>query len=123
MPVAGIRTVMVTTPALLGDLIKQLAIGRAALDIVGQLSGRRVLARRLQRLRPQLVIIGLRKDETDATIRALLAHLPDSKVIAISHDGRCIAGYELRLSRIKLSSLSPDGLVDFIGAAATDIDG
>ena len=119
---AGIRTVMVTTPALLGDLIEQLAAGRVKLDIVAQLSGRQGLAQRLQRLRPRLVIIGLREGETDAAIRALILRLPSSKFIALSDDGRSIMGYELRLSRIGLADLSPEAFVDFIGVAATDVD-
>ena len=119
---AGIRTVLVTTPALLGDLIERLAIGRVELNIVGKLNDRRALAQRLQRLRAQLVIIGLHRHETEALIRALLARLPGSKFIALAHDGRSIAGYELRLNRTTLSDLSPEGLIDFIGAAPADFD-
>ena len=113
---------MVTTPALFGDLIERLAIGRVDLDIVGQLNGRGMLAQRLQRLRPQLVIIGLRQNETAALIRALLTQLPGSKFIALSHDGRSIAGYELRLNRTPLSDRSPEGVIDFIGAVSADLD-
>lgn len=113
---AGIRTVMVTTPALLGDLIEQLAIGRVDLDIVGQLNDRRALARRLQRLRPRLVVIGLQENETEALIHGLLTRLPASRFIVLSHDGRSIAGYDSRRSRTALSDLSPEGLIDFIGA-------
>ncbi len=122
---AGIRTVMVTTPALLGDLIRRLAVGRIELDLTGQLSGRRALAARLKRLRPHLVIIGLRENETDTVIRALLMQLPGSKFIAVSSAGRSIVGYELRGNRTNLSNLSdlsPDGLIDFIGTVATDVD-
>jgi hypothetical protein len=114
--VAGIRTVMVTTPALLGDLIKRLAVGRVKLDIVAQLSERRGLAQRLQRLRPHLIIIGLREGETDAEIRGLLLRLPSSKFIALGDDGCSITGYELRLNRISLADFSPEAFIDFIGA-------
>jgi hypothetical protein len=108
---------MVTTPALLGDLIERLAIGRVDLDIVARLNDRRALAQRLRRLRPQIVVIGLHENETEAPIRALLTQLPGSKLIALSHDGRSIAGYELRLDRTPLTDLSPEGLIDFIAAA------
>jgi AmiR/NasT family two-component response regulator len=112
--VAGIRTVMVTTPVFLADMINRLAIGRIELDLVGRLSGRRGLAKRLQQLAPDLVIIGLRDDETDTFIRSLLLALPNSKMIAILADGRSMAGYELRVRRVALSDLSPAALVDFI---------
>lgn len=113
---------MVTVPALLGDLIKRLAVGSVELDLAGQLSGRRALATRLQRLRSHLVVIGLRENETDAIVRALLTQLPTAKFIAVSPDGRSVVGYELRRNRIKLSNLSLEGLIDFIRAAEIDID-
>jgi DNA-binding NarL/FixJ family response regulator len=113
---------MVTTPGLLGDLIKRLAVGRIELDIVAHLSGRRALAKQLQQLRPHLVIIGLRENETDTLVRALLTHAPSSKFIVLSHDGRSILGYELRVCRIELSTLSPERLIDFIDAVANDVD-
>ena len=119
---AGIRTVMVTTPALFGDLIKRLAVGHVDLDVVAELSGRRSLPRQLQRLQPHLVIIGLHESETDALVRTLLAQLPSSKFIALSHDGRSIVGYALRVSRVPLSNLSPDELINFIGTVTTDAD-
>src|SRR5262245_8902603 len=114
---------MVTVPGLLGDLIKRLAVGRIELDIVAHLNARRALSKRLQRLCPDLVIIGLRENETDTEIGALLAELPSSKFIALSSDGRSIMGYELRLSQIKLSDLSPEVLVNFIGGSASNLDG
>jgi hypothetical protein len=108
---------MVTAPALFGDLIERLAIGRVDLDIVGRLNDRRALAQRLRRLRPQLVIIGLHESETEALISVLLTRLPGSKFIVLSHDGRSIAGYERRLNRTPLPNLSPEGLFDFIRTA------
>ena len=112
---AGIRTVMVTTPALFGDLIKRLAIGRVDLDIVAELAARRALLPQLRLHRPRLVIIGLHEGETDALVQTLLTELPSSKIIALSHDGRSITGYAMRTSRVPLSDLSPDELINFIG--------
>jgi hypothetical protein len=111
---------MVTTPALLGDMIERLTAERVAFNVVARLSGRRGLAGRLKRLRPQLVIIGLLDGEGDAAIHALLAHLPGSKVIALRPDGRAITGYRLVLTRVSLADLSPDRLVDFVIESAAD---
>jgi DNA-binding NarL/FixJ family response regulator len=119
--VAGIRTVMVTPPTLLRDLIERLAVGRIELDVVAQLSGRRALARRLQRLRPHLIIVGLREGETDQLIRTLLLQLPAAKFIALSHDGRGIVGYELCVNRMTLSTLSPEALINFAATALADV--
>ena len=117
---AGIRTVMVTMPAMMGDLIKRLAVGRVDLDIVAELNDRRAVAPRLTALRPGLVVIGIEHNENDAEVRALLRRLPTSKFIAVGSDGRMV-GYELCLRRSRLSELSPDGLIGFIRAAPVEI--
>jgi hypothetical protein len=106
---------MVTTPALLSDVIGRLTVGHIELDLVGRLSGRRALIWRLNRLHPDLVIIGLRATEGEAFILSLLMELPHTKLIAILPDGRSMVGYELRLSHVELSALSPCELIDFIG--------
>jgi hypothetical protein len=86
--VSGIRTVIVTTPAMLRDLIKRLALGRVDLEIVAEFTARHALARRLSKIRPDLLIIGLRGNEDDAVIRNLLAAIPTAKVIAFPASGR-----------------------------------
>ena len=111
----GIRAVMVTTPAMLGDLIKRLTFGRVELDIVGELSDRARLVSRLRVLRPALVIIGMRASEADVPILDLLLKLPACKFIVLSHDGRSMTGYQLRLKFLDLARRSgPDQLVGFI---------
>jgi hypothetical protein len=104
---------MVTTPAMLGDLIKRLATGRVELDVIAELGSRRALERRLHGLRPDLVVIGLRRSETDNTITELLVSLPRTKFVAVSHDAR-ITGYELQLRQTPLSDSSPEALIRFI---------
>jgi len=120
MPVTGIRTVMITMPAMMGDLIKRLAVGRVHLDIVAEIHDRRAIARRLAALHPGLVIIGIEESERDDDVRTLLQRLPTSKFIAVGSNGR-IVGYELCLRRSKLSELSPEGLIGFICAAPVEI--
>ena len=111
---SGIRTVMVTMPVMLSDLVKRLAPGRVELEVVAQLGTRHALALRLQQLRPDLVLIGLRRTESDLLITTLLALLPKAKFIVFSHDARTVIGYELRLTKTGLSDLSPDAFFDFI---------
>jgi hypothetical protein len=105
---------MVTTPVMLSDLIKRLAPGRVELDVVAELTKRRALARQLQQLRPELVVIGLHRTESEAMITKLLPLLPKAKFILFSYDARIVTGYELRLIKTELSNLSPDALIAFI---------
>ena len=111
---SGIRTVIVTTPALLRDLIESLARDSVELDIVAEFKARRALARQLAELRPGLVVIGLRANETDAVVHDLLAVVPKARFIAFSANGRGANGFELRLYETNLTDLPPDGLVDFM---------
>ena len=111
---APLRTVIVTTPVLLSDLIERAALGPAHLDIIARLGNRRGLPRRLQQLRPDLVVIGLRRTETDIIVTKLLVLLPKAKFIVFSHDARVVLGYELRVRKIQLSNSSPDQVIDFI---------
>jgi hypothetical protein len=119
MPVAGVRTVMVTLPAMMGDLIKRLAIGRIQLDVISEIKDRRTLAQRLAALRPALIVIGVEDADPDAEVRSLIRRLPASRFIAIASDGR-MTGYELRVRRTDLSDLSPDGLIGFIQGSSQD---
>lgn len=111
---SGIRTVVVTMPAMLRDLIKRLALGRVELEIVAEFKARHGLARRLGEIRPDLVVIGLRGSEDDAVIRNLLAVVPTAKIIAFPASGRAARGFELRLYHTELGEAPPEGLVDFI---------
>lgn len=111
---AGIRTVIVTTPAMLNDLIKGLALGRVELDVVAELGTRQALARRLLALRPDLVVIGLHRRESDNIVMTLLMQMPKAKFIVFSADGRTVIGYELELHKAVLSELSPDGFIGFV---------
>jgi len=111
---SGIRTVVVTTPAMLLDLIKRLALSRVDLDIVAEFKARHALGRRLGKIRPDLVVIGLRGNENDAVIRDLLEALPTAKFIAFAANGRAARGVELRLYHTDLGDAPPDKLVDFI---------
>jgi DNA-binding NarL/FixJ family response regulator len=120
--VAGIRAVMVTTPAMLRDLIRQLAEGRIDLEIVAELDTRKDLVRRLKALRPALVVIGFARNEGEGFVRALLKRLPALRIIALGPDNR-MTGYEFQLRRSRLDDRSPDGLISFIRAPSPEITG
>jgi hypothetical protein len=120
--VAGIRTVMVTTPGVLRDLFKRLAANRVELDVVAEFNMRDALARRLKTIRPELVVIGLRRNETDAVIRTLLTQLPATKLITFSSNGRSVLGFELRLHQIDLADASQDALARFISDRAANLN-
>jgi DNA-binding NarL/FixJ family response regulator len=99
---------------MLRDLIKRLALGRVELDVVAEFKSRRALGPNLGKIRPDLVIIGLRANENEEVIRELLAAIPTAKFIAFSGDGRSTRGFELRLRDTDLGGAPPEELVAFI---------
>jgi hypothetical protein len=105
---------MVTAPALIGDLIRQLAPDPIGLDIVAELTHRKGLETRLQSLRPELIIIGLKSGETETLIASLLKGHPASKFIVLSPDGRSMTGIELKPHHTDLTQLSPGAIHNFI---------
>ena len=109
---ARIRAVTVTTPAMLSDLIANLA--PMHLDIVAELGDRRDLLGNLRQLRPDLVAIGLAAMETDASVRALHEALPNTKFLALSADGRRVFGYSGPARQVELADASPQVLIDFL---------
>jgi hypothetical protein len=116
--VRRIRTVMVTTPAMLRDIIKRLAVGRVELDVIAEFRARHALVRRLTAIQPDLVVVGLRRGEPDAVIHRLIMVVPATKFIAFSGDGSTALGFELRLYQTDLGEVSPDAFMDFIRSSA-----
>ena len=106
---------------MLSDLVKGLALGRVELDVVAELATRQALARRLPALRPDLVVIGLRRSESDNIVITLLMRMPKAKFIVFPADGRTAIGYELQLHKAALSELSPDGFIGFIRSNETNM--
>jgi hypothetical protein len=106
---------MVTMPAMMGDLVKRMAMGRVRLDIIAELEDRGALVRRIAPLRPDLVVIGVDRPDLEKDLRALLRRRPTCRIIAVGPGGR-MTGYDLRVRRSELSDLSPDELIAFIRA-------
>ena len=110
---------MVTTPAMLGDLIKRLAIGRAELDVIAEVGDRRALKRRLHELHPRP-----RGHRTAPFRNSRYGHravgIAAEDQVYSNFGQRTVAGYELQLRRTPLSDLSPDALVQFIKSDKED---
>jgi DNA-binding NarL/FixJ family response regulator len=118
--VAVLRTAVVTIPPILGDIIKALLADHFALNLVGQFDSRAEVEEKLPLISPDLIIIGLRKGETDAIGRTLLAIAPLAKVIALSNDGRNAYVHEISAHRLSLTDVSPSELIDAILGATKD---
>ena len=111
---AAIRTVMVTVSPILRDLITELMAGHGHLDVVGELDTRDRLEEQLRALAPDLILIGLGRDEGDEIGLSLMRFLPNAKVIAFSSDLRHAFVHRMQPQRIALLDVSPQMLIDTI---------
>jgi len=116
--VSGIRTVIVTLPALWRDVLNQLSAGAVSLDVVAEFKVRARLAQNLQVIHPKLVIIGLRRNETDRVIRRMLTLVPAAQFIAFLPTGRKVLGFKLCLEWKNLADDSPSAMIEFIRRSA-----
>jgi DNA-binding NarL/FixJ family response regulator len=112
-----IRTVTVTLPLVLSDIIASLVEDRARLNIVARLRNRSEIAARFPVLAPDLILIGLRVGESDAVAAAALVLVPSARVVALSFGGRDAYVHEAHAGRAALPDLSPAALVDVIVAS------
>jgi DNA-binding NarL/FixJ family response regulator len=105
---------MVTLPPRLADIIKQLVESQIRLDVVADFDKRALLREKLPEIAPDLVLVGLRSQETDRICRSLLRLLPMAKVIAFSSDARQAYLHEMRAQRAVLGDVSARALIEVI---------
>lgn len=116
---AAIRTVILTMPQLLSDLVATLAEDRVALNVIVRLESRLEIDARLTALAPDLILVGLHSGEVDDVAVMVRALAPAATVIALSSDGRTAFVHDHRRLRAVLSDVSPSSLVDVILASRT----
>jgi DNA-binding NarL/FixJ family response regulator len=105
---------MITMLPIFRDLITELMAGHRNLDVVMELDTREGLEERLRSLPPDLILIGLRRDEGDEIGLSLVRHLPTAKVISFSSDGRHAFVHRMQPQRTVLPGVSPQMLIDAI---------
>ncbi len=108
---ARIRTVTVTLSRLLGEIIEQVLSSRVELEVVARLDDWTALCARLQPLLPDLILVGLSSDDTDALAGSILECVPGAKVIAFTGDGRHAFLHEMRAHRAALIDVTPEALI------------
>jgi DNA-binding NarL/FixJ family response regulator len=105
------RVAIVTIPPLLVDILREVMAGHLTIEIVAQIVRRTRLEQRLRAARPDFVLIGLRRGESDAIARTVLIALPDTKIIAFSSDVRHVWVHQMRPYRTELHDFSPEALI------------
>ena len=120
MTVAVIRTVVITLPMMISDIVKQLLIDDVKLDIVGRFDSRELIEAELRAISPELVLVGLGPDEPGKTELSFLTAAPAAKVIAFSSDGHSAYVSQRDASWTHLPDVSPDAITSVIRSIGRD---
>jgi hypothetical protein len=119
MTVAVIRTVVITLPMMISDIVEQLVIDDVALDIAARFDNRELIEDKLRAVLPDLVLVGLSPGESEKIWLSLSALVPDAKFIVFSSDGRCAYVLAKGTSRTPLTDFSPDAIASVIRTIRT----
>jgi hypothetical protein len=119
MTVAVIRTVVITLPMMISDIVEQLVIDDVALDIAARFDTRELIEDKLRAVLPDLVLVGLSPGESEKIGLSLSAVVPDAKVIVFSSDGRSAYVSEKGTSRTSLTDFSPGAITSVIRTIRT----
>jgi DNA-binding NarL/FixJ family response regulator len=120
MTVTVIRTVVITLPMMISDIVKELLIDDVELDIVGRFDNRERIEDKLRAVLPSLVLIGLGPGESGTSAQSFLAVVPNAKVIAFSSDGRSAYVSQTGGSWIHLRDFGPDAITGVIRSIGRD---
>ena len=82
--------------------------------MIGELDIRDALDEKLRALAPDIILIGLGRNEGDEIALSLVRRLPNAKAIAFSSDGRHAFVHRMQPQRTVLLDVSPQGLIDSI---------
>ena len=105
------RVAIVTIPPLFGDILRQILAGQAAIEIVAQIDRRSRLRQRLRAARPDFILVGLRRGETDAVALSILTALPNAKVVAFSTDFHRVWIHQMQPHRTEMHDFSLDAMI------------
>lgn len=118
-----IRTVVVTLPRMISDIVEQLLTDKTELSICARLDTRAALDDSLRTTVPDLVLVGLAPGESQAIGASVSAIVPDATVIAFSSDGRSAHVTARGISRAPIIPPTADIIISVIrGIEPADLD-
>jgi chemotaxis response regulator CheB len=117
----AVRTLVVSLSPFLRELVRSVLEPQISLDAVEVLAARELVAERIRKISPDLVLLGLKEVETEADADAaalqLLAALSNARVLVLAHNGESAWLYGTPGRRVTLSDLSVASLKDALRAA------
>jgi hypothetical protein len=109
-------------PRVLHDILTEVLGGETDMAVVGDLVGHDDLLAEVDRVKPQVVVLGLEGAEIPRTCELLFTRAPGVKIITIEDTGHRATLYELRPTRTLLGEPSLRGLLQLIRSATRSAD-
>src|SRR3712207_1789153 len=108
-------------PKLMRDIIVDTVLPEPDIEIVGEVAGGDDLLQLAGRTRPDVVIRALDRADLLSEFDRLLYTYPETRVLAVTTNGRQAILYELRPQQVPLGEASPHGLLAAIRATRTHL--
>lgn len=112
------RILLTRMPRLMRDVLTEIIRSQGDMRLVGRADDVRGLPVQIRRSAPDVVVVGLEREEFPGLCRAVLRRFPEVKVLAVEERGRRLSLYELRPTRSPLGEASPGRLLAWIRRAA-----
>ena len=106
-----VRGVIVTLAPMLAAIVTGALSRELEVELLAELQDRAHLGKRLRKLQPDLVIIGLAAGESDELGAQLLTQYPTTRILLIDAGGAHAYLHEMRPTRRVLHDFSPDNLL------------
>ena len=116
-----IRILLAAMPRMLRDIVERVIRSQPDMLVVGVMGvvgTSDALNSEVQRLKPNVVVLGLEADTAWNACDSLLYENPHTRLLAVTDDGRGATLCELRPHRVRIGNVSPEGLVSAIRHAA-----
>ena len=111
---SDIRVIVGKVPKLLGEIITSAFVSENAMSVIGEARGDDELVGLCERTQPNVIVMGMIDENTEAVAHRLLTRCPLAKIVAFASEGRNTFLFELRPHKVELGMLSSDDLVRLV---------
>lgn len=117
LTVAAIRVMLGELPAIQRGILEHTFAGQSDMMLVGINNADSPLSARVAANRPDVLIVGVERDEWATGFIELFIERPRLHILAIGGDARAATLQELYVRRQRIADLSPDAIVAAVRAS------
>jgi DNA-binding NarL/FixJ family response regulator len=107
----AIRVLLGQMPGMLRDILRDTVRGHDDLEVVGVCDSAAELGGFVDRSSPDVVVVGMERQESIGVFVALFRDHPDLRLLVIRNDARSAALHQLRFRRCRVTDVSPAAIL------------